>query len=343
MARRTPSRAVTATLVAGIGILSLVGLGIFVLPFAFPTPPPVVAGFTTTLRISPNGDRRNDLARVNVRMNESGRLNLFVVPDGGGDSLKSLAVNVLAKKGWFRTSWGGRDEAGRPLPDGTYSISLRASAGRKNRNISRKIIIDTQAPNFVDVQIASAALTGPGRGQCRVRVGASEDAAISAQVRGIGRVLARVGPRPVRRGALEWSWSGTTSDGRPAPVGSYRILVTARDRAGNESRLLRSCWVGHLVGATEPPRPRPGDLVRVRLTSLAGMPLPSSTRVTLALYRRAGVPGLTARGPLGARVARAVRGPLRATTIRLPSTIRTSALWLTARTSRGFALIRLAK
>ncbi|MBY0397874.1 MAG: hypothetical protein K2X91_15585, partial [Thermoleophilia bacterium] len=63
-------RARHAVVGAAMVVLFVVALGIFVLPFAFPTPPPIVTRFQATSLFSPNGDGRRDVARVNVRLSE---------------------------------------------------------------------------------------------------------------------------------------------------------------------------------------------------------------------------------------------------------------------------------
>jgi hypothetical protein len=93
------------------------------------------------------------------------------------------------------------------------------------------------------------------------------------------------------------------------------------------------------VGRTVPADPRPGRRVRVRLRTAAGTALAPSTPVALALYRRTGTPGQDLASPLGRRVARSARGPAGRVTLKLPPSVRPSALWLLATTRTGVALI----
>jgi hypothetical protein len=87
--------------------------------------------------------------------------------------------------------------------------------------------------------------------------------------------------------------------------------------------------------------PRAGDLVQVRLTLPDGTPLDPRAAVGLALYRRVATPGRSLKQPLGARVAHAARGPAGTVALRLPRTIRPSALWLVATSGDRRALIPL--
>ena len=68
----------------GWGMLGLfvIAIGIFLLPFAFPTPPRIVTRFQSTRLFSPNDDGRREVARVSIRIREAGVLRLDVTADG---------------------------------------------------------------------------------------------------------------------------------------------------------------------------------------------------------------------------------------------------------------------
>lgn len=111
-------------------------LFIFVLPFAFPTPPPIITGFQSTTVFSPNGDGRRDVARINIRVHEPSDVTLEVVADG--EPVATLIDNKRLPRGWVRPVWDGRDDAGRALPTApTASGSTPARARRSSASRAR--------------------------------------------------------------------------------------------------------------------------------------------------------------------------------------------------------------
>ncbi|MFN8120921.1 MAG: hypothetical protein U0237_00685 [Thermoleophilia bacterium] len=328
--------------VVGGGMLALFvfALGVFLLPFAFPTPPPIVTRFSGSRLISPNGDGNRDVARISVRMREPGTVTLDVVASDG-TPIRTLQTDTPVPRGWFRASWGGGTDSGEDAPDGIYSLRLRAKAGAKVFRTSRRIVIDRTGPALTVAEAASAGLTDvPPPTQCLVTAVPDGDAQVSfAALTADGSgTLRSFGPRPVRDGRTgRWSWDGARDGGGAVTPGLVVVEIRASDAARNATSVRRTCWIGNAVGRVVRPG-RPGGLVRVRLRTAAGTAYPAGTPVTLRLYRRAAVPG-DGLHVLGPRVARAVRTTVAGAQIRLPAAIPASALWLVADVGGGRALI----
>jgi hypothetical protein len=332
----------------GVGALSLfLGAGaVFLLPFIFPTPPPIVGPFKSPPPFSPNGDRFRDVAVLRIRMNQRATVNLDIREcTKGGRVLRHLLTDTPRPRGRFATNWNGLDDAGTPLADGSYCLSVRAKAGEKSFNNTWRVRVDKTPPRISQLSIGSAALLGRGVGECRIRVGLADPAKVTIQAaEPRGRTLYRIGPRPIAAGkAIRWAWRGNVrGQGRIAP-GPYRITVAVSDLVGNRQTVSRSCWAGFMIGRTVPRVARRGQIVRVRLTTTDGRGLAPATPITLALYRKVADPGASLVSPLGSRVARIVRGPLGSVSIRLPDAIGPASLWLVARTPKGRALIPLGR
>ena len=137
-------RARRAGVVVAIVALFVLGLAVFVLPFAFPTPPPVVTRFNATRLFSPDGDGRRENAKVNVRLSEPAAVTVEVQKDGA--TVRRLITDRTAPRGWVREDWDGRDDDGRVVPDGTYALKLRAHAGKKQFNTTRARSSSTPRP-----------------------------------------------------------------------------------------------------------------------------------------------------------------------------------------------------
>jgi hypothetical protein len=312
---------------------------IFALPFAFPTPPPIITRIKATVLFSPNEDGRRDLARVVLRVREPSNVTLEVRNDDG--LVRSLLDGDLQPRGSVTADWDGLDEQGRRVADGTYSLRLRARSGRKQFNISRTIGVDTTAPRFERLTVRSGAFQRRQSGRCRILAVSSDDARVRIDVRrGAGSAPVRaVGPRPVKAGeVLEWRWDGRAG-GTPQPEGLYRIVARLTDSAGNAVTRSATCWLARVSGRSVPRRPRPGDRIRALVRDARGRPLPPGTEVHLALYEREATPGRDPGRPIGRRVGGRASGPMSVASVRLPLRRSPRTLWLVAVTSEGRALI----
>jgi hypothetical protein len=319
----------------------LVALGVFLLPFAFPTPAPIVTRFQATRLFSPDGDGRREVAKVNVRLAQTSAITVDVQRDG--EQVARIVSAERHPRGWVRAEWDGRDADGRPVPDGDYALKLRVRSGQKQFNTTRAVKVDTEAPRAASVTVGSATLGEPGRGECRIAVTSRDPGQLTLEAEPLtGQPARRLGPRPIREGeSLTWAWDGTAAGGAPVRPGLYRIRATLSDAARNRMEHVRTCWVGRIAGVATPPAPRPGERVGVRLRTTDGEPLPPETPVRLTLRRRTGVPGRTLRDPLGAVIGRGAEGRADRVSLRLPRGVAPGALWLVARTDGGAALVRL--
>ena len=250
----------TAVAAAGTLVLSLVALAVFVLPFAFPTPPPIITRFQATQVFSPDGDGRRDVARVSVRVREPSEVLVEVRRDD--TTVRTLIDERRAPRGWIRVGWDGRDAEGRVVPDGAYALKLRARAGDKQFNTTRRIVVDTITPTITDLSVRSLGLAPPserdGDEECRVTVVPGDAGALVIEVLPLGdddAPIRRVGPRPARADdPVTWSWNGTDTrcpgrtgslpGARPAdrrrrqPPGADRDLL-GRPSGGDRGRAWR--------------------------------------------------------------------------------------------------------
>lgn len=323
--------------------LVVFALAVFVLPFAFPTPPPIITRFTATQLFSPNQDGARDAARISVRVREPGAITVEVV-DSDGVVRRRLADQQPTRHGWLRLSWHGLDDDGEPVPDGDYTLRLHATApGDKHFRTSRRIRIDTTPPLITQAQFVSALTPHPEGAQCRVRTVTDADAQVEilvlADEEGTKPPLRRFGPTPARAGRpIVWPWDGRGGSG-PLTAGLHTVRIIARDPARNSVSWDGTCWVGNLTAAVRGPV-RPGSLVRVVTDTTRGVPLPDTTPVRLQLYRRIGTPG-SDREVLGRRVARPVVTTAGDARIRIPAAVAPSSLWLVVSAGDGRALVPL--
>lgn len=300
--------------------LVLVAFGVFVLPFAFTTPPPIITRFVATRVFAPGTDGGRPVATVAVRLSEPSNVAITVKdPDTGevvarlSDGDRTVRARTLA------VTWDGRDLTGRQVPDGTYAIDLEARAGEKKFSKSRKVVVDTTAPQpEVTVQSTPTA--------CVATASAPGEAAtitFSAPLARVTAVARKVGAK----GSTTWTWAGRGPDGRLVPPGIQVIRVASRDGRGNIDSQSRTCWVSHLDARAVPGNPRAGQQVGV---VVPGGP---AAQVTLSLRRRLGDPGgAPGQQVLGGEVVPAVTGPASSARITIPAAADPATLWLLAST-----------
>jgi FlgD Ig-like domain len=323
--------------------LLLLALAVFLLPFAFPTPPPIVTRFDATQLFSPNGDGRRDAAKVSVRLRVPGTVRLEVTRDG--ETVRTL-LDGPRRPGRILVDWDGTDADGATVPDGDYALRLAASAGEREFNIPRRMTVDTVRPPIGRFGVESAALAGPGRGECRLTATPDDAGTITLEALGRARggvrpVLRRLGPRPARaEEEVRWQWNGRDARGRRVATGLHTITARLFDAARNRSLARATCWVGHVVGTPRRLGLR-GRIMGVRLARPDGTPLAPSTPTRLALRVRLATPGREPGPVLGPQVGREGRGRAGRVTVRLPPGRDPAGLWLMATTPDGRALVPL--
>ncbi len=304
----------------GMIALALVAFGVFVLPFAFTTPPPIITRFVATRGFSPGSDEGRARATVAIRLSEPANVSLTIKNPATGTVVARLADgHDVVRARTLAVTWDGRRPDGQQVADGAYAIDLEARAGEKKFSKSRRIVVDTVAPG------PRVTVTSTPTG-CQVGVRApDEPATVIFAVPAAGIESA---PRPIgAKGSAGWAWNGRDERGRPVLPGIQVVDITVRDERGNTASQGRTCWVGHLAARAVPGRPSNGDAVGVALTG-GGDP-----RVTLSLRQRLGSPGGRADAPvLGDWITTDVTGPASTTRITIPSGTRPADVWLLAST-----------
>lgn len=324
----------------GIGflVLFLFALGVFLLPFAFPTEGAIVARFASTVAFSPNTPGGRATAGVAIEMRDPGRLTLTVMQ--GHQVVRTLIPTRTVRKGWTTTAWDGTNQQGVPMPDGVYTLHLTASSGKKGYNASRRATIDRTRPSAPTIAATSTDPNdlAPGA-QCAITVTPSTYARFTFVARELpgGQVVS--GPLFVDQGTPSvWNWNGLGSQGRILVPALYPITVTEVSVNGFTFTATRECWIGNLLGVATPANLAPGDVAHIHLTTPAGRSIPAATPVTLRLYRRTGTPGTP--GPvIGSALGASVTTTAGTAQIQLPTDTPVADVWIVAHAGTGIALI----
>jgi hypothetical protein len=202
---------------------------------------PLVIRFATQPpHFSPNGDHYRDSSIVGFDLSEPAEVT-FSITDGEGNEVRRI-VNErrLAGDTKHRFRWDGRDDEGRPAPDGTYRMRVVRRDESRVINSTKEITVDREPPR-VQLLAASPSVIAAGEpGQTpRVRVRYRGPVNSAPEFRvfrtddGPPRVVRRFRGNDTKTGV----WRGEVAAGpdatKPAEDGVYAFTVTVRDRAGN--------------------------------------------------------------------------------------------------------------
>lgn len=222
-------------------LLVVATFGAFFVAQELKSTPPLVQDVTRqSPYFSPNRDGRFDRARISFRLKRTDDVTATVI-DAEGDPVRRLVDDRrLRAKQRLRLIWDGTNGADRIAPDGTYRIRVNLRRQGRAIVIPRNINKDTAPPKVLVRSIGP--VDKPGAELLPTDSG--EPARVSFQAPGRRKevVVLRTDVRPLRPvfdkpvrladDATSWEWDGT-QDGRRVAAGTYLVVVSARDRAGN--------------------------------------------------------------------------------------------------------------
>ena len=195
-----------------------------------------VAEITRVKRFfSPNGDGRRDVNRIAFTVTEAGRVTVTIV-DRDGERVRRLTDGIEARPGTpVRVVWDGRTDAGLRAPDGLYRMQVGLRRTGRTVIAAGSFNVDTTAPRPVVLSVKPP-IAGPVPGSFEIRargVGTRRAPRFRilrtdvSPVTEVARFRGRAGQPPRR---LERARRRR----KPAPPGTYMVVVAVRDRSGNE-------------------------------------------------------------------------------------------------------------
>jgi outer membrane protein OmpA-like peptidoglycan-associated protein/flagellar hook assembly protein FlgD len=185
-------------------------------------------------QFSPNADGQKDQQRLfpQVKTAEGIQSYEITIMDARGN-----AVRTFTGRGGLRSeyAWDGLTDAGRRVPDGTYSaeVSILYANGNEPSAKSSPFVVDTEYPTIA-VE-ADRRLFSPNNDGKKDTVTFTHDS--SSEDLWEGRLLSNRGTvvRTVfwKGEASRFTWDGTDEAGNRAPDGTYRYVIATTDKAGN--------------------------------------------------------------------------------------------------------------
>jgi len=109
---------------------------------------PVIAeAFASPATISPNGDGKDDAARISFRLSEPMRVSLEI-ETATGTLVRQLLQSELLEPGYRNAIWDGKNAGGATAPNGSYRYRIHGNdlAGQASAEVGGPIVVDTAAP-----------------------------------------------------------------------------------------------------------------------------------------------------------------------------------------------------
>lgn len=302
---------------AVFAVLVLATLGAFFLAQRLKQSPAAVVTSLQTRTFSPNGDGRQERAEFTLRLRRADDVSIAVLNRETDERVRTLVTDrpiPAARAVTFQ--WDGRTDAGRVAPDALYKILVSLRRQGRSSFVNKRVALDVTPPNpVVTTSTPGARARGlaiapsGGRLGVNVRVGAPGLGAPVFEVLSTDRGR----PRRVARfaggsGLPTARWDGLVG-GRPAPGGTYRVVATTRDAAGNVGTTR--------AGKGERFPGRPGVTVRYLAAQAPAEPVVAGARADVFVDARGGRYGwelrrLGHRRVIAAGLSRSARLRLRA-------------------------------
>jgi flagellar hook assembly protein FlgD len=192
---------------------------------------------------SPNGDGRNDRTRFRVRLPEPQRVSFRVLNGNGQTVAGPHSSSGLVGAGDHAYSWDGRNNAGKVVGDGVYTISVATSTGSGSGLLQGG---DSASVRVDHTPTAYRGITGKGAkfypavddflDRFSPSVTVNEGGRLWLEITDShGTRIRRIGRAHASAGTLRPGWNGRNSKNALVPAGRYRYRFRSVDRAGNLS------------------------------------------------------------------------------------------------------------
>jgi hypothetical protein len=165
--------------------------------------------------------------KISFRLRKADRLSLAIV-DSHDHVVRALVNSRYVGAGRRKRYWYGRDDAGRPVPDGVYKPRVHLAAQHRTILLPNPIVVDTKAPHIALVRTSLATVSPDGDARndyLTVFFKTSEPS--RAVLYSDGHQVLKL--KAFKATKLQWG----RRNGMPTKPGVYRLRLRAIDQAGN--------------------------------------------------------------------------------------------------------------
>ncbi len=247
--------------------------------------PPVATLRGVTRYFSPNGDGHRDVAKFKVKVRKADDISVSIV-DEAGSTIRRIADGVaVGARDPLPLEWDGRDEDGVRVTDGRYLVRVSLRHGGRAVTLEPGLTVDLRAPRptvLVGGPDGSRWITGPGGNVPFHVLVVSRSRPTRVQVlRTDTSSPAVVARQTLAPGERDGVWDGMAG-GAPAPPGTYQVVASVRDHAGNVGRSAPPAD----QAASAPVRGKPGVSVRRLVARPPADPVRAGRNATFAVDSR---------------------------------------------------------
>ena len=174
--------------------------------------------------VSPVSGRR---VPISFRLRKSDSLSLAIV-DSRDRVVRALISSHHVRAGRKNYRWDGRDDAGKPVPDGTYRPRIHLAGEHRTILLPNPILVDTKVPHISLTRTSLKVVSPDGdtvHDYLTVFFHTSEPA--RAVLYANGRKVVKL--KSFNAQSLKWG----KGNGMPTKPGVYRLRLRAYDEAGN--------------------------------------------------------------------------------------------------------------
>lgn len=168
-----------------------------------------------------------------------------IVCDAAGNTVRTYSPETLkTKKPVPRIEFDGKDDSGKRIPEGAYTARVTAkylNGYETKPAVTSAFVFDTTPPE-AEVTADGTVFSPDGDGRKDVmRFKISTDAGVGSPLQGWNIKIVKADGSGVvvlesqygRICPAEFFWNGLNSEGKPAADGSYELVLTGTDMAGN--------------------------------------------------------------------------------------------------------------
>jgi flagellar hook assembly protein FlgD len=183
--------------------------------------------------------RAHTTASVGIRFRRADLVTVSIL-DSHRHEVNTLAYRVPERRGRRFFVWNGRTDAGAVARDGTYRMEVHFANQHRTILIPNPIVLESKPPAVLDAGAVRSVFSPDGDHQ-------SDTVTIHYKLSEDAHVLVFVDGKRILRGRShkakdKVSWNGKVS-GRLLPPGSYTLVVSALDLAGNRAAEVQQVTV----------------------------------------------------------------------------------------------------
>jgi hypothetical protein len=197
--------------------------------------------------------------RIGFRLRREEDIRLDIA-DENGKVVKHAVGSGVFGEGYHQFAWDGRDDSGRIVPDGTYSVELTLKDEDRTIEFPRTITVDSTPPT-IEVALKNQVFSPDGDGQADhfdfiYRFGEQAWGILYVDGKRVGKTF-----RKKANGRYPWY-------GKGKKPGEYRLALGAQDLAGNQTSTREfTVRLRYVELFRKRFRPRAGRTLRVRVSS----------------------------------------------------------------------------